>query len=153
MEPDGAHIWEEGQLEGKKEAATSLTLDEVQHSLRPGRSPWKTHGIPIGQLLKLLNAGEEVIDLISSCNTLACSQAANNMKMESLPIPDCLSRQTIGFIQCLSGQTVNDKTWCLSRQTLRNASNLCLGQQDDVYIALALTNPFAPPSLSGEGFP
>src|SRR5437899_2392327 len=78
MKPDRAHVWEEGQFEGEKETATSLTLDEVQHSLWPGSSPWKTQGISIGEFLKLLNAGEEVIDLFSSCDTLVSGEAASN---------------------------------------------------------------------------
>ncbi len=78
MEPDWPLVRKEGQLKGEKETATSLTLDEVQHPLRPGGSPWKTEGVPIGQFLDLLNSGEEVVDLFSSRDTFIRSEAANN---------------------------------------------------------------------------
>jgi hypothetical protein len=78
VQPDWPLVGKEGQLKGEKETATSLTLDEVQHPLRPGGSPWKTEGVPIGQFLKLLNSGEEVVYLFSSRDTLICIEAANN---------------------------------------------------------------------------
>ncbi len=77
VEPDWPLVRQESHLKGEKETATSLTLDEIQHPLRPGGSPWKPEGVPIDQFLELLNSGEKVVDLFSSRDTFICSEAAN----------------------------------------------------------------------------
>ena len=77
VEPDWPLVREEDQFKGEKEAATALTLDEVQHPLRPGGGAWKTEGIPVSQFPYLLNACEKVSHLSSSCDKLVCCEAAS----------------------------------------------------------------------------